>query len=63
MTDRVWDRFVSKRDQQVRAAAGHDKRVGFGKRPAISAARVKDLPIIYASAAFRDDAWDGGSRV
>jgi len=104
MTDRVWDRFVSKRDREVRAAAGYDKRAGFGDRPAlliidvnyhfcgdksepilksierwpnscgedawtaikhiqqlISAARAKGLPIIYTTAAFRDDAWDGGS--
>jgi len=104
MTERVWDRYVSKRDQEVCAAAGYDTRAGFGKRPAlliidvnyhfcgdkpepilksierwpnscgedawtsikhiqqlISAARAKRLPIIYTTAAFRDDAWNAGS--
>jgi maleamate amidohydrolase len=32
---RIWDQFLTERDQQVLAAAGYGKRGGFGKRPAL----------------------------
>ncbi len=32
---RIWDDFLTERDQQVLAAAGYGKRGGFGKRPAL----------------------------
>jgi maleamate amidohydrolase len=32
---RIWDQFMTERDQQVLAAAGYGKRGGFGKRPAL----------------------------
>lgn len=32
---RIWDRFLTKRDQEVLKAAGYGKRVGFGTRPAL----------------------------
>jgi nicotinamidase-related amidase len=37
MTDnkRIWDRFLTERDQQVLKAAGYGKRGGFGSRPAL----------------------------
>ena len=35
MTKRIWDEFLTPRDQQVYAMAGYGKRGGFGKRPAL----------------------------
>ena len=32
---RIWDDFLTERDQQVLAAAGYGKRGGFGTRPAL----------------------------
>lgn len=32
---RIWDRFLTERDQQVLKAAGYGKRGGFGTRPAL----------------------------
>ncbi|MEJ8569976.1 isochorismatase family protein [Microbaculum marinum] len=32
---RIWDRFLTERDQQVLTAAGYGTRAGFGKRPAL----------------------------
>ena len=32
---RIWDRFLTERDQQVLAKAGYGKRGGFGTRPAL----------------------------
>src|SRR3982750_4771297 len=34
-TQRIWDRFLTERDQQVLAEAGYGKRGGFGTRPAL----------------------------
>lgn len=34
-TKRIWDDFLTERDQQVLKAAGYGKRGGFGKRPAL----------------------------
>jgi maleamate amidohydrolase len=35
MAERIWDRFLTERDQQVFAASGYGTRQGFGKRPAL----------------------------
>ncbi len=35
MTKRVWDQFLTERDQQVFEAAGYGQRAGFGKRPVL----------------------------
>lgn len=34
-TKRIWDDFLTERDQQVLKVAGYGKRGGFGKRPAL----------------------------
>ena len=35
MTERIWDKFLTKRDKAVFAAGGFGARAGFGKRPAL----------------------------
>jgi nicotinamidase-related amidase len=35
MTKRIWDDFLTARDQEVLKASGYGKRGGFGKRPAL----------------------------
>jgi len=32
---RIWDKFLTERDQKVLQSAGYGKRMGFGKRPAL----------------------------
>jgi nicotinamidase-related amidase len=35
MTERIWDKFLTKRDKAIFAAGGFGARAGFGKRPAL----------------------------
>ena len=35
MSQRIWDKFLTKRDKAVFAAGGFGARAGFGKRPAL----------------------------
>jgi nicotinamidase-related amidase len=69
MTTRVWDRFLTERDQLVLAASGYGKLAGFGERPALvvvdvsyNFAGTQPEPILQSIKRWRNscgqDAWD-----
>lgn len=71
---RIWDEFLTERDQKVLAQAGYGKRGGFGKRPALFIIDVQynfcgDTPedILTGLRQYRthcgSEAWDAVSHI
>lgn len=69
MTTRVWERFITERDQRVLEASGYGKQAGFGARPALVVVDVsynfvgsEPEPILQSIKRWRNscgqDAWD-----
>jgi nicotinamidase-related amidase len=69
MTTRVWDRFITERDQLVLKASGYGKLAGFGTRPALvivdvsyNFVGVEPEPILQSIKRWRNscgqEAWD-----
>jgi len=65
---RIWDKYLTERDQRVLAAAGYGKRGGFGTRPALFIIDVQynfcgdePMPILEAVKKYRtacgEEAW------
>lgn len=65
---KIWDSFLTERDQEVFGSAGYNARGGFGKRPAVLVVDVnyafcgnKDEPILDSIRSWRNscgaDAW------
>ena len=44
MTERIWDKYLSERDQGVFSAAGFGQIAGFGKRPILMVIDVNYFP-------------------
>jgi maleamate amidohydrolase len=68
MSEPIWNKFLTERDQAVFAASGYGRRGGFGKRPALLVIDVnyafcdeRPVPILESIKRWRnscgEDAW------